>query len=175
MMTAEMRRQFLIFSSVLALSVASVLTVKAWAETPPPQPTAPFVKGSLEEITRERAGKPFLLVFWSMYCAPCVEEMDTWKALRETRPDFDLVMVSTDPIEKADKLAYVLDLKGLTGVENWAFADAMTARVRFSVDPQWRGELPRIHFVDAQGRHTPVIGKVGEQRVIDWLDAQPGN
>ncbi|HEY9164282.1 MAG TPA: hypothetical protein VIN57_06695 [Magnetovibrio sp.] len=132
----------------------------------------PFVKGSLAEITKARAGKPYLLVFWSMYCAPCVEEMQTWKSLRETRDDFDIVMVSTDPMEKAEKLTYMLGLKGLSGVESWAFADRMTARIRYDVDPKWRGELPRIHFVGANGQHTPVIGKVGESRVITWLDAQ---
>lgn len=159
----------LLFFGLLLTSIGAIHKLSASTDA-----VRPFVKGSLAELTQERMGTPYVLAFWSMYCAPCIEEMDTWKDLQAQRSDFKIVMVSTDPIEKAEKLRYILDYRGLSDVEVWAFADKMSARVRYDIDPRWRGELPRIHFVDAQGNHDVVIGKVDAERVNLWLDAQKG-
>ena len=136
--------------------------------------TQPFVKGSLTSIVTARSGRPFLVVFWSTYCGVCMAEMDVWRALLEERDDFEVVMVSTNDIEMADRLNAILNEKGLMGVESWAFADPIPARVRASVDKAWRGTLPYIRVYDRDGSVTASTGSMHKEDVEAWLDSQAG-
>ena len=136
--------------------------------------TRPFVKGSLASIVEGRNGRPFLMVFWSTYCSVCLAEMDVWRELLDERDDFELVMVATNKIETAEGLETVLSEKGLAGVEAWAFADPIPARVRADVDKAWRGALPYIHLYGRDGRVKVVTGRMHKKDVEAWLDAQMG-
>jgi cytochrome oxidase Cu insertion factor (SCO1/SenC/PrrC family) len=129
----------------------------------------PFVKGSIAAIEASRQGRPFVLAFWSTTCIHCILEMTTWRKLRADHREFDLVMVSTDPIAETERIQEMLIEEGLADVESWAFDDSLTARLRSDVDKRWRGELPRIHFYDRQGRRTVRIGAVPESDVRTWF------
>ena len=62
----------------------------------------------------------------------------------------------------------MLDGYRLAGVETWSFADAYLERLRWSVDPQWRGEVPRTHLYDAGHRLTVHTGSVEPQELDRW-------
>lgn len=132
----------------------------------------PFVKGSLASIVEARSGRPFLVVFWSAYCVSCLAEMPMWRELLDERSDFELVMVSTDKIDLADKLDGILFEYGLDELEAWAFADPIPARVRADVNKVWRGTLPYIHLYGRDGSVKPVTGRIHKDEVESWLDAQ---
>lgn len=130
----------------------------------------PFVSGSYPAIVQAHAGTPFLLVFWSLDCPPCHEELSMLGRLHRERP-FDLVVVATDPSHLADKAGEVLEEKGLAGAETWIFAGDFPRRLRHQVDPRWYGELPRSYFFDAEGGRRAVSGRLERTRVQAWLNA----
>ncbi len=132
----------------------------------------PFIKDSLAEITSRRAGKPYILSFWSYNCGICVREMEVWRQLKQDLPEFELVMVATDMIENEARISQVLEQEGMHGFENWAFSDPIPARIRSVIDPKWRGELPRIHYYDAKGAMTVHMGMAKKQDILAWYTKQ---
>lgn len=126
----------------------------------------PFTGGSRAAIEQAHAGKPFVLVFWSVDCAYCAEEIRQLSQLVQDRPAMALVLVSTDAPESA--AGAMLDrLLGSTQAERWMFAGEDAEHLYFAVDRKWEGELPRAYFYDAAGNARTVAGKVEPQ----WLEA----
>jgi thiol-disulfide isomerase/thioredoxin len=126
-----------------------------------------FDAGSLVAIREANVGKAFVLAFWSIHCAPCIEDMGEWRILKKKYPDVPILLVTTDPPAERAKAARVLSQFQLGRVETWAFADEFTERVRFSVDRSWRGELPRTYFYDAAHRPQVRSGRID----MRWSDA----
>lgn len=138
------------------------------------QTLKPFKKESLAGIVESRNGKPFVLAFWSVYCGICVKEMEVWRQIRDQYSGFDLVLVTTDPIENEQRINQVLEREDMKGFEIWAFADPIPARLRSVVDSKWRGELPRIHFYGPDGTADVHMGATSKKVVLDWLLTQEG-
>ncbi len=133
-----------------------------------------FKAGSLAEIQAGRAGKPFILLFWSLDCASCVKELDSLAAITAKHPDLDLVMVSTDEDSYAKEVEATLSKHGLGKIESWIFADANAQRLRHEIDPTWFGELPRSYFYDAAHHRQPHSGVLGVGQIGSWrISANP--
>lgn len=152
-----MRRALLV---VLALLV----TTSVWAGE-----TRPFLKGSYAALLKDHAGRPLVVHFWSLTCAPCLVELPQWQEVRRRHPELDLVLVATDPLDDAAKLERTLKRAGLAGVESWAFADSFAERLRFEIDKSWRGELPMTRLIGRDGSAEAVTGSVD---VDVWLTRQ---
>jgi hypothetical protein len=129
----------------------------------------PFVPGSLAEIERAHEGQAFILVLWEIGCAPCHAEMVMLGKLIDEQPDIRLVLVSTDPIALATDAQSLIRKYGLAGIESWSFADENIERLRYGVDPDWFGELPRNYFYDAKGNRSGRSGTLEETRVREWF------
>lgn len=129
----------------------------------------PFVSGSLGKITAARAGKPFILSFWSLGCTHCPVELKALGELKRRHPQLDIVLVSTDTPEDSRRLAQLAHSYGLVRAEQWVFADPMPERLRFEIDRRWYGELPRTHFYDRNHRIEAVSGLVPEARLQQWM------
>jgi hypothetical protein len=136
----------------------------------PAQPSA-FGLNDLRAIEERHHGRPFLAVLWSLDCAPCRSELELLGELRRTHPELDLVLISTDPGSTEAATLEILSSHGLAAVESWAFADANAERLRFSIDPEWFGELPRAYFYDGNGSRRGVSGALSQETVVDWLRA----
>lgn len=154
-----MIHDFRILFIAAALGVASVAQADQKAYGPE----------SLAKIEQEFSGEPFLLVLWELSCPPCHGEMAMLGRLRQEHPGMNLVLVGTDPVGMEEEVADVLARHGLTGVNSWLFANENKERLRYSIDPEWYGELPRNYFYDADGQRTGISGKLDEARVREWL------
>ncbi|RAU22395.1 thiol-disulfide isomerase [Paramagnetospirillum kuznetsovii] len=130
--------------------------------------TRPFVKGTYAELVKAHAGRPLVVHFWSLTCAPCLADLPQWPKLQK-RLSFDLVLVSTDPHNQAPALAARLKRAGLADFPSYAFADSFTERLMFEAAPDWRGELPRTHLISAAGDTTAILGTVDEMILRDKL------
>src|SRR5690606_8359211 len=98
--------------------------------------TRAFAAGSLAEIVQARAGRPFVLVLWSLDCPPCLKELDVLAAEVEAHPDTDLVMVSTDdPSAKPEVEARLAEHRLAGQVESWIFAEDAAQSLRYGIDP----------------------------------------
>ena len=49
------------------------------------------------------------------------------------------------------------------------FADSFAERLRFSIDPNWYGELPRSYFFDESHEFKAHSGIVSEALLAEWF------
>jgi len=117
-----------------------------------------FSSESLDKITAARKGRPFLLLLWSVDCPPCLKELELVGQLHTQFTLDGLVLISTDSTDYADDAQQILTRYGLANAENWRFTGSFPERLRYRIDPNWYGELPRAYFYNA--RHER-IGKSG--------------
>ena len=132
----------------------------------------PFDAKSPAAIAQAHAGRPYVLVLWSLYCDPCRHEMKLWGPLQEKYPGVGFVLVSTDAESDRAMTAEFLRRHDLRGVETWMFADEFSERVRHAIDPAWRGELPRTYVYDAAHRRHAHSGVLDPKALESWLAQQ---
>lgn len=130
----------------------------------------PFGRDSRAAIEHTYMGKPFVLVFWSVDCVYCVDELKQLNALAGTYPGLGIVLVSTDNAGVVQQAASVLaqHVPKLRG-ERWMFDETDPDRLYFSVDRKWHGELPRAYFYDTDGSVHTVAGQVDQQWLKHWV------
>lgn len=154
-----------------ALAVALFLALPAAASAAPVE-LKPFDAQAPAAIRAARAGQPFVLAFWSVNCAPCRDELPHWSALQRRHPQVPILLVATDPAEEQEAVKALLARHGLAEGETWTFADDYLERVRYAVDPRWRGELPRSYFFDARHQADARSGRLDPAWVESWLARQ---
>ena len=132
-----------------------------------------FQRGSWNQIRQAHSGEPFVVHIWGVTCGPCRTEMPEWGALLRDRKDIKLVLIDADLVpNEAGAVAQMLDQAGLGSAENWVFGDGFAEPLRYEVDPQWRGEIPRTILIGRDGATTVMEGVVDLAAVRSWLDAQ---
>lgn len=129
-----------------------------------------FVPGSAATLAEQRRNGRFLLVLWSVDCAPCLREFEQFQALRRQGRNLPLVLVATDGLAERERVSGTLARFGLQDVETWIFADENAARLRFEIDPGWYGEMPRSYFY-ANGQRQAVSGGLSAPQITAWLDS----
>jgi thiol-disulfide isomerase/thioredoxin len=127
----------------------------------------PFDSKSPEAIRKAHAGKPYVLAFWSVRCEPCVAEMGQWGDLKKKHPGLAFVLVATDPPSDREAVNRILAKHAVTGIDTFVFSDAFEERVRYAVDPKWRGELPRTYYFDAAHKASAFSGAP-----MEWLEGR---
>lgn len=132
-------------------------------------PLSAFDATSLRAIQAAHAGQPFVLALWSVYCEPCREELRTLARFKAEHPHIPVVLVATDPPEEAPAIAAMMSHFDLAGIEIWAFADAFVERLRYAVDPHWKGELPRSYLHDSDHHARAVSGRLTREMLDAWL------
>jgi hypothetical protein len=132
----------------------------------------PFIRGSWQQLRQAHAGRATIVHFWALSCAPCLAELPNWGTLMRERTGLDLVLIAADPAADEQKLTGTLAKAGLSRAESWTFADAFAERLRYEVDPRWRGELPYTVLIGKDGRTTAMTGVADLAAVRTWIDRQ---
>lgn len=160
-------------SKTSALRAASLLSVFSLALSAAMPSLADNIQDfdaqSFAHIKEQFAGQPFVVSLWSIDCAPCRVELKMLGELKRQDPAFPLVVISTDPIENREEAADILDSYQLKDVKSWMFADAFVERLRFSVDPQWHGELPRSYFYKADHQFESHSGVLTQTQLQQYF------
>lgn len=151
--------------------LAAIVLILLAAGSVSAAPPKPFLPGSFDGLVAAWQDRPFLLVLWSITCAPCREEFATIAAVRRDHPELPLALISTDDIAEADTATTMLKTYGLDDVEAWMFADDNAQRLRYEIDPAWYGEMPRAYFYAADHRREGVSGRLPRQRIESWLSS----
>ena len=133
------------------------------------QETKPFVRGSQQAIMASHQGKPFILALWSLDCIHCRDDLGLLGKLQARHGKLEVVLVATDTPARQDEIKSALKHYRLQRAESWVFADAFAERLRYEIDPQWYGELPRTYFFDAAGHSTAVSGKIDRGQTERWI------
>ena len=139
----------------------------------------PLLRGSYQKIIAAHAGKPFIVALWSVSCTHCGADLEIFERLAKQYSNFNLVLISTDTPEQETVIARTLHgyQLGRTRpgqsragkIESWVFADSYTERLRFEIDAQWYGELPRTYFFDAKGIASGFSGVLDADETERWL------
>ena len=131
----------------------------------------PFTRGSWQDLRDAHAEHPFVVHFWGLTCAPCMAELPRWGDLLHERSDLDLVLVAADARATDEvRMSAALAKAKLSAAESWGFADRFADRLRFEIDPHWRGELPRTLLIAGDGTVTTMSGVADLAAVRAWLD-----
>ena len=130
-----------------------------------------FTADSFQEIKSSYEGEEFLLGLWSVDCPPCLVELEFMDKLLELNPNLPYVLVSTDPIEQREYSQEFLEDFGLTEMESWMFADSFVEKLRFSIDANWYGELPRSYFFDNEHEMKSHSGIISRELLSDWFSS----
>jgi len=121
-----------------------------------------FEPASVEQIAATHKGKPFVVLVWSMDCEFCQHSLDVLSKARAANPGFDIVTITTDPLSDAALSQMVK--KRLSGIDlladAWSFGGLAPERLRYAIDPRWRGEKPRSYWYDAQGQRVAYSGVI---------------
>lgn len=132
-----------------------------------------FGASSLARIEQAHQGQAFMLVFWSVDCAYCMEEIQQLAGVVRQYPAMRLVLVNTDRPEIAPQASALLDRYfAEKAVERWMFASDDTERLYFAVDKQWRGELPRTYIYAKNSKPHVIAGRLDEKWLQTWLKTQ---
>ena len=92
--------------------------------------------------------------------------------MRDT-PGADVVFIAADSaVDAPEPLVAMLTRNGLGQVESWSFADPFVERLRFEVDPTWRGELPLTLLAGRDGGVRRVLGAVDFAALKAWIATQ---
>ena len=128
-----------------------------------------FTFDSFSRIKSEFEGKEFLLGLWSVDCPPCLVELDMMGKILDLNPKLPFVLISTDPIDtKEDAIEFLSDFN-LHNRESWMFADSFVERLRYSIDPNWYGELPRSYFFDRTHEMNSHSGIMSTELLENWF------
>lgn len=139
-------------SLLLGLTLFSASTMPVAAEI------KHFIGGSYQQLLNSHAGKAFILAIWSLDCPSCIKDMAVLREFHQQHPEIDLVLLSTDELAMQPQVEKMLQTQQLLQLENWLFAEDDPQPLRYEIDPNWFGELPRSYFFKAD--HSR-IGKSG--------------
>lgn len=129
----------------------------------------PFVRGSQQSIVAAHQGKPFILALWSLDCVHCRDDLEIFGKLQASYRNLDVVLVATDPQEREAEIQPLLKHYVLQRADSWIFADDYIERLRYEIDPEWYGELPRTYFFDADGKAIGLSGKIKLEAAELWV------
>lgn len=147
--------------------VAAILALLSMAPATASADPRPFLRGSWQTLLQAHAGRPLVVHFWSLTCAPCLAELPQWRETAKAG-GMDVVLVTTDPPEDTPKVERTLKRAGLDKVESWGFADSFVEKLRFEIDREWRGELPLTILVSASGKRESRTGTLSRQDIEAW-------
>ncbi len=145
--------------------LAAFLPARAWA-------TEPFSRGSWAALETAASRKPTIVHFWSLTCAPCMAELPHWPDLARRLPGIEVVLVNTDPPAQAETIAHAARRAGLGSLPQYGFADRFAARLRWEVDPDWQGELPRTDLLGRDGTRRHILGSIDRAMLQSWAKEQ---
>ena len=130
-----------------------------------------FEKESYQKILDSNKTKPFLLVMWSIDCPPCHDELMLLGHYLKEKPDFKVILISTDSAVNIDEIQQILLESQLHNQESWVFSEAPPNQLRYAIDPRWYGELPRSYLYNQCHERKAFSGKL----TTDLIDSAISN
>lgn len=104
---------------------------------------------------------PTIVALWSNDCVYCKSNLKLFAEMVAKTPGLRLITVAVEPI--SDDLGPPLDRLAVPGAR-YAYGPDAPEALAFSLDPKWRGELPRTLFFDGRGGKSVQSGTVPESQ-----------
>ncbi|MFJ1256394.1 TlpA family protein disulfide reductase [Cupriavidus sp. CuC1] len=149
---------------LLAAAAALLVTGTANASGPQAERVAVFDSATAAQLTAGHKGKPFVLLVWSLDCVYCKRNFEAIGKLQARYPALRIVTLAMDSPEALLQVRQLLQRVNLTR-NAWLFGREPQERLRYAVDPDWMGEMPRTYFYRADGQRQGVSGVISPS---DW-------
>ena len=129
----------------------------------------PFDMNTRKVIEKRYIDQPLIISFWSIDCPYCIDDLKKLGKALSKNTNVQLITVCVDGKESANKAERILSQANLPQHEQYQYAEVDEDRLRYSIDPNWYGELPRTYFYDAMHQVTPLSGKISKAFLNKWL------
>lgn len=133
----------------------------------------PYRVGGLNKIQSHYEGQAFLLILWSHDCPPCRKELEYLEMLQQQQAITNVVLVNTDGSDEFATVEKILNAHQLLALDNWIFANPNIEKLRYSIDPNWAGELPKSYFYNATHERQAKSGSLSIEVLQRWLEKPP--
>ena len=161
-----MKRRFATILGLLIL-IASASAMEA------PSALKPFERGTWQHLLRRHVGRPTLVHFWGVTCGPCKVELPLLGQFMKDHPGIDVITISADLVPNLSAATQsMLEKAGLSSAENFIFSDGFVERLRFEVDPNWQGDIPRTMLISRDGAITTIEGSAEIAELEKWSAQQ---
>lgn len=124
---------------------------------------------SYRSIERRYVNDTVVMALWSLDCPPCFTELAALGRLRSRDRGPVVVLINTDGVQALPQIRAVLRQFHLSQEESWVFGAQVKAALRYSIDPDWRGELPRSYVFQA-GRRRSYSGVLDDKVLQRWFE-----
>lgn len=128
-----------------------------------------FQKGSYQSILTEYQDQPLVLILWSVTCSACLDEMELIHNIHQQQPKLNMLMLSVDGPEFHQEMTQIIKLAKLTDLDHWGFAEDNSPALRYAIDSQWYGELPRTYFFNAQHDKASISGVLSPKKYKEMV------
>ncbi|MGB3460652.1 MAG: hypothetical protein WBA33_01650 [Rhodanobacter lindaniclasticus] len=140
----------------LLLIVALLFPVLAMAGT-----LQPLAADDVAALLKPPAHGERIIALWALDCAYCEPNLEALARLQRAHPrDIELVIVTTDSIERRQAIEARLQHMKVDGFPNRAYTEATPDRLNFLLDPNWGGETPRVLVIRADGSRLGISGEL---------------
>lgn len=113
---------------------------------------------------------PTIVALWSSECVHCKKNLKLFAEMAKGDARIRLLTVAVEAPFAG--LSEPLDQLGVPG-PRFAYGPEAPEALAHSLDPKWRGELPRTFFFDGRGGRSAVSGLVTEAAVRSSLGLEP--
>jgi len=121
----------------------------------------PLAASDVATLLKPPAHGERIIALWALDCAYCESNLEGLAALQRTHPrDIELVVVSTDSIDRRQAIGTRLRQMKMDGYPDRAYAEASPERLNFLLDPNWGGETPRVLVIRADGSRLGISGEL---------------
>jgi iron complex outermembrane receptor protein len=121
----------------------------------------PLAAGDIAALLNPPTHGERIIALWALDCAYCEPNLEALAKLQRAHPrDIELVIVTTDSIERRRAIEARLQHMNVDGLPNRAYAEAMPERLNFLLDPTWGGETPRVLVIRADGSRLGISGEL---------------
>ena len=103
-----------------------------------------FESASAAQLSASQQGKPFVLVVWSLDCVYCKRNFEAIGKLQAKHRGLRVVTLAMDRPDALPQVQQLLKRVNLTR-NAWMFGNEPQDRLRYAVDPDWMGEMPRTY------------------------------
>lgn len=127
-----------------------------------------FDVGSYKQVLQQYKGRPFVLVLWSLDCAPCRKELVMLGKVKKSMPEIPLLLVVTDGADNKQAVEKILSTSLLHDADNRVIDLGHDAQIRFEIDPTWYGEVPRSYLFNRKHQRQTIQGVLEHGRLTTW-------
>ncbi|MEO7051481.1 MAG: hypothetical protein ABI128_07435 [Rhodanobacter sp.] len=130
------------------------------------RPLQPLAASDIVSLLQPPAHGERIIALWALDCAYCEPNLEALATLQRAHPrDVDLVIATTDSIERRAAIEARVQHMKMDGYSNFAYTEASPERLNFLLDPNWGGETPRVLVIRADGSQLGLSGELTQKQL----------